>query len=113
MRVKGEGRADAGMGRPGMEQWTILVLGVLRLGLNTNYDRIQELANQHKTLRQMLGHADWSDTTQYKTQTLKDNLQLFTPEILDRINQEVVAAGHVVVKKARRKASRRAVIHSL
>ncbi len=29
-----------------MDQWKILVLGVLRLGLNTDYDRIHELANQ-------------------------------------------------------------------
>jgi hypothetical protein len=28
-----------------MEQWGILVLGTLRLGLNTDYDRIHELAN--------------------------------------------------------------------
>jgi len=98
-RVAGEGKADAGLGRPGMEQWRILVLGVLRLGLNADYDRIQELANQHTTLRQMLGHGDWSDATQYKLQTLKDNLRLFTPELLDRINQEVVGAGHALVKK--------------
>lgn len=31
------------------------------------------------------------------SQTLKDNLRLFTPEVLDRINQVVVAAGHAVV----------------
>ena len=99
-RVAGEGKADAGLGRPGMEQWRILVLGVLRLGLNADYDRIQELANQHTTLRQMLGHGDWSDATQYKLQTLKDNLRLFTPELLDRINQEVVGAGHALVKKS-------------
>lgn len=99
-RVTGEGKADASMGRPGMEQWKILVLGVLRLGLNIDYDRVQELANQHKTLRQMLGHGDWTDETEYKLQTLKDNLRLFTPEILDRINQEVVKAGHQLVKKS-------------
>ena len=98
-RVAGQGKADASTGRPGMEQWRILVLGVVRLALNADYDRIQDLANQHKTLRQMLGHGDWSDTTEYKLQTLKDNLRLFTPEILDRINQEVVNAGHVLVKK--------------
>ena len=98
-RVRGEGKADANAGRPGMEQWRILVLGVLRLGLNADYDRIQELANQHSTLRQMLGHGGWTDQTQYKLQTLKDNLRLFTPEILDRINHEVVGAGHVLVKK--------------
>ena len=100
LRAKGEGRANVGMGRPGMEQWRILVLGVLRLGLNADYDRVQELANEHKTLRKMLGHGDWADTTQYKLQTLKDNLQLFTPEILERINLEVVSAGHVVLKKS-------------
>jgi hypothetical protein len=33
-------------------------------------------------------------------QTIKDNLRLFTPEILDRINQEVVTAGHQLVKKS-------------
>ena len=99
-RVRGEGKADAGLGRPGMEQWRILVLGVLRLGLNADYDRIHELTNQHTTLRQMLGHSDWCDKTQYKLQTLKDNLRLFTPELLDRINQEVVSAGHALVKKS-------------
>ena len=34
-------------GRPGMSQWQILVLGVLRLGLNADYDRIQELVCHH------------------------------------------------------------------
>ncbi len=100
MRIKGSGQADANTGRPGMQQWRILVLGVLRLGLNIDYDRVQELANQHSTLRQMLGHGDWSDQTQYKLQTLKDNLQLFTPELLERINQAVVEAGHVLLKKS-------------
>jgi hypothetical protein len=33
-------------GRPGMDQWSILVLGSLRVGcLNADYDRIMELAN--------------------------------------------------------------------
>jgi len=98
---KGESdKADPNTGRPGMAQWTILVLGVLRLGLNADYDRIQELANQHSTLRQMLGHSDWADETTYELQTLKDNLRLFTPDILDRINQEVVRAGHQALKKS-------------
>ena len=94
-------KADPNNGRPGMSQWQILVLGVLRLGLNADYDRIQELANEHKTLRQMLGHSDWTDVKYYNLQTLKDNLRLFTPEILDRINQEVVRAGHQALKKNR------------
>jgi len=99
-RAGGDGLASPDTGRPGMPQWTILVLGTLRLGLNADYDRIQELANQHTTLRQMLGHGDWSDATRYELQTLKDNLRLFTPELLDRINQEVVRAGHAALKKS-------------
>jgi transposase, IS5 family len=91
---------DANNGRPGMEQWKILVLGVLRLGLNTDYDRLQELANQHRTIRQMLGHSSWEeDDYYYELQTLKDNIRLFTPEILDQINQEVVKEGHKLLKK--------------
>lgn len=89
-----------------MEQWKILVLGVVRLGLDADYDRLQELANQHKTLRQMLGHADWYDQQTYELQTLKDNLRLFTPEILGRINTAVVRAGHALLKKPGRRAQR-------
>ena len=90
-----------------MAQWTILVLGVLRLGLNADYDRdIHELANQYATLRLMLGHGDWSDPSRYELQTIKDNLMLFTPEILGRINREVVRAGHMALTKAGGRANR-------
>jgi hypothetical protein len=99
-RVDAEGKVSADTGRPGMAQWKILVLGALRLGLNADHDRIQELANQHGTIRQMLGHGDWADETQYSLQALRENLSLFTPEILDRINQVVVHAGHRLVKKS-------------
>ena len=93
-------KADPDNGRPGMTQWQILVLGVLRLGLNADYDRILELANEHQTLRQMLGHSDWADKKYYNLQTLKDNLRLFTPEVLDRLNRVIVQAGHQALKKS-------------
>lgn len=81
-------------GRPGMDQWTILVLGTLRLGLNADYDRILELANEHKTLREMLGLSGFNSDKRFFLQTIKDNIKLFTPEILERINVEVVKYGH-------------------
>jgi len=93
-------KVSADTGRPGIAQWKILVLGALRLGLNADHDRIRELANQHATIRRMLGHGDWADESQYSLQTIRENLRLFTPEILDRINQEVVGAGHRLVKKS-------------
>ena len=31
------------------------------LGLNADYDRMQEWANHHFTIRQMLGHSDFAE----------------------------------------------------
>jgi len=90
---------NAEMGRPGMALWKIFVMGTLRLGLNCDFDRLQELVNNHRTIRQMLGHGFTDDDLSYHLQTLKDNVQLFTPEILDEINQVVVKAGHRLKKK--------------
>ncbi len=72
---------------------------MLRLGLNADYDRIRGLANEHRTIRQFLGHSGWDDDTSYGLQTLRDNLVRFTPEVLDRIKQVVVRAGHRALKK--------------
>lgn len=97
--VDGEAKpVSAVVGCPGMNQWTILVLGCLRLCLNADFDRLHELANQHRTLRLMLGITDWDEKT-FSLQTLKDNLRLFTPEILARINQAVVEAGYALLGK--------------
>ena len=85
-------------GRPGMALWSILVCGVVRLDLDCDYDRLHELVNHHNTLREMLGHDAFDDVV-YHHQTLKDNVILLTVELLDEINQLVVAAGHVLVKK--------------
>ena len=86
-------------GRPGMGLWKVLVLGTLRLNCNWDYDKVQEMANQHSTLRQMLGHAFMDQSYQYPIQTIKDNVRLLKPEVLDEINQVVVKAGHTLVKK--------------
>ena len=87
-------------GRPGMELWKILVMGVLRLDLNCDYDRLHELVNNHNTIRQMLGHgAGWEDDSEYQLQTIKDNVHLLSPELLEEINVAIVRAGHELVKK--------------
>ncbi|MEF8731043.1 MAG: ISNCY family transposase [Candidatus Accumulibacter meliphilus] len=91
-------KVDKRTGRPGMTLWSIFVCGVIRLDLNIDYDRLHELVNQHNTIRQMLGHGLF-DPTSYHYQTLKDNVTLFTPELLNKINQIVVDAGHELVKK--------------
>jgi hypothetical protein len=81
-------------GRPGMDQWSILVLGSLRVGLNTDYDRVLELADQHNTLREMLGLGCFDSDKRYRLQTLKDNLKLFTPALMGRMGVEAIRAGY-------------------
>jgi transposase, IS5 family len=80
-------------GRPGMDLWKILVLGSLRVNCNCDFDKLHELANNHRTLRLMLGHAEAEIDSLYALQTIKDNVSLLTPEILDEINQVVVPVG--------------------
>ena len=66
---------------------------------NWDYDKLQDIVNNHKTMRQMLGHEIIDDKI-YPLQTLKDNISLLTPDILDKINTIVIEAGHkLLVKK--------------
>jgi len=91
---------DPNNGRKGMDLWIILVLGTLRLSCNWDYDKLMEIANNHKKLRLMLGHTPIiDDEYEYALQTLKDNVSLFTPEVLDKINQIVIKYGHEVIGK--------------
>jgi len=84
-------------GRPGMDLWKILVLGTLRLNCNWDYDKVHEMANNHHKLRQMLGHLKTDFKSNYALQTIRDNIVLLTPPILDEINQIVVKVGHSII----------------
>lgn len=87
------------LGRRGMDLWKILVLGAIRLNGNMNYDKLHDLANHHCKVREMLGITAWEQEPIFPIQTIKDNAILLTPELLDKINTIVVAAGHKLVKK--------------
>jgi IS5 family transposase len=90
---------DANNGRKGMDFWKIFVLGMLKLNSDIDYDKLHELANNHKNLRLMLGHGmlDWD--RRYALQTIRDNVALFTPEVLDKLNQIFLGYGHSIVGK--------------
>ena len=83
-------------GRPGMDLWRIFVLGVVKQALNCDFDRLHELANNHLSLRQMLGHGGFEaeQTTKYALQTIIDSVSLLSAEALQEINEVVVASGH-------------------
>jgi len=46
-----------------------------------------------------LGHTIFEFDQRYGLQTIKDNISLLTPELLDEINLVVVTVGHDVVRK--------------
>ncbi len=88
-------------GRMGMSLWEILVLGVVRLSLDIDYDFLLDLANNHNELRGILGvqKSDYTQGKEYKMQTLKDNVSLLDEELIRQINELVVAAGHKAIKE--------------
>jgi hypothetical protein len=89
-------------GRTGMDLWQILVLGVVRLGLDADWDRLEHIANYDTLVRQMLGlpAAPWDDESKrFGHQTLRDNVALLDDPLLQQINARIAAAGREVFAK--------------
>lgn len=86
-------------GRPGMDLWQILVLGVVRLTLDVNYDRLHHIANFDSLVRQLLGQPAFDMELEFKLSTLKDNVPLLSEELLAKVNAVVVSHGHACIKK--------------
>src|SRR6266705_1529616 len=89
-------------GRTGMDLWQILVLGVVRLGLDADGDRMEDRANHPTLLRQRLGvpATPWgAEAKGFAHQTLRDNVALLDDALLQAINALVAAAGREVFAK--------------
>ena len=97
-------------GRNGMDLWQILVLGVVRLGLDADWDRLEHVANYDLLVRQMLGVPanPWgAQAKSFARQTLRDNVALLDEALLKEINAQVAAAGREVFAKKTARPSRR------
>src|SRR6266436_9003007 len=88
-------------GRPGVSLWQILVLGVVRLGLDCDYDRLEHLANYDSLLRHILGVSPVrsEEEKHFHYKTLSENIGYVDEELLEQINAIVVQAGRAVFKK--------------
>jgi hypothetical protein len=93
-------------GRKGMGLWEILVLGVMRQGLNANYDRIHYLANVDSLMRTVMGiETETSvEPKKYGLTTIKDNLSLLDEQTIQEISDLVVNYGHSLLKKKKRRS---------
>jgi hypothetical protein len=94
------GASSRRRGRKGMDYWQILVLAAVRLGCNLNYDKLQDLAEQHRALRQVMGIGDWEQDTTFDWRRIQHNVCQIRPATLERINQAIVAAGHRLAPEA-------------
>jgi len=98
------GRSSAKRGRPGLSYWEILVLAAARLGCDCDYDQLQDLAENHRALRQVMGIGDWESEEKEKRRfdwrRIESNLTLLRPETIAQINQAIVAEGHRLEPKA-------------
>lgn len=90
-------------GRAGFDYWQVLVLAAARLGCNYNYDQLQDLAEEHRALRQILGIGDWEKKKSFDWRRIHDNVCLLQPETIDALSQAIVAEGHRLEPEAVKK----------
>jgi hypothetical protein len=100
------GKSSAKHGRPGLSYWEILVLAGARLGCGYDYDQLQDLAENHRALRQLMGIGDWEiaekDKKRFDWRRIESNLNLLRPETIEQINQAIIQEGHRLAPQAAR-----------
>jgi IS5 family transposase len=87
------------LGAPGMAYWEILVLAAVRHGCGLDYDALEDLANNHRKIRQIMGLGD-IDIKVYKRSTLQENVAKISVETIGKISQLIVDEGHNLCPKA-------------
>ena len=91
-------------GRPGLDLWQILVLGVVRNARNCDYDQLEDLASHHALIRQFLNlpavaGSDLTNTPDLTHKTISNNVCHITDELLHDINRIVVQHGRNLLSK--------------
>jgi hypothetical protein len=93
-------------GCKGMDLWQILVLGIVRMTLDIDYDRLWHVANYDKLVRQIMGVESTNGFREEKLipyNTIRENVSLLDDATIDKISTIVVKAGHQIVKKKEEK----------
>ena len=88
------------IGRRGFDDWQILVLAAVRLGCNLDYDKLQDLGEQHRALRQMMGIGDWDDKTSFNWRRVRNTICRLSDDTLAKISELIAKAGHEIDPEA-------------
>jgi len=93
------GKKDTG--RKGMDLWCIFVLAQVRLCLNISYDVLHDLANNHRTMRQLMGveRRFGYGPVEFEYQNIYDNVSMLSDELVAELNRIIVEFGHGEVFK--------------
>jgi IS5 family transposase len=101
--VNEDSRNDCG--REGLDYWHITVLASVRLGCDLDYDKLQDLAEQHRALRQIMGVGDWQECIDFNARRIGDNIRLLKPQTIEAISHRTVDEAYRIepdaVKKQR------------
>lgn len=83
-------------GRKGMDLWCIFVLAQVRLSLNISYEMLHNLANNHRTIRQLIGveREFGYEPVEFEYQTLYENVSMLNDEVLAELNEVIAEFGH-------------------
>lgn len=88
-------------GRRGMNLWCIFVLAQVRLCLNISYDALHDLANNHRTMRQLMGVEKrfGYEPVEFGYQNIYDNVSMLSDELVAELNGVILEFGHAEVFK--------------
>ena len=88
------------VGRPGMDLWSIFVLLCTREALRLDYDRLEDLAENHALIRAALGLGDWEQGHRFDWTRIWRNVRKVRAETVAEINRRVVQLGHTLTPTA-------------
>ncbi len=81
------------VGRPGLDDWQIVVLAAVRLGCNFDYDKLQDQSENHRALRTMLGIGQWDEDAVFSARRIRDTICQLQPATIAEINHAIVCEG--------------------
>jgi hypothetical protein len=88
------------VGRPGMDLWSIFVLLCCREVLRLDYDRLEDLAENHALIRAAMGLGNWEQGHRFDWTRIWRNVRKVRAETVAEINRSVVHLGHTLAPTA-------------
>lgn len=88
------------VGRPGFDDWQVVVLAAVRLGCNYDYDKLQDQCENHRVLQTLLGVGTWDDQLSFGARRIRDTLCQLRPQTLAAINHAIVSYGQELQDEA-------------